>query len=254
MNLVVNGVLLQYRQTGDSGAPVVLLLHGWGANAKSFDGLAAGLSREYRVIQLDLPGHGGSEIPPTTWGVSEYAGLVRDFVAKADFAPVYAIGGHSFGGRIAMKLVTEKLLVPTKLVLLDSAGVKPAGSARNQGFKLAAKVGKAATALPLMGRLRSRLRRRLYQAAGSTDYLEAGPMRQIFLNTIAEDQLSVASAIQVPTLLVWGADDADTPVSDAQKLSDKIAGSKLEVIPGAGHFVFLDKPAEVLAAVEKFLS
>ncbi len=255
MNLVVDGILLNYHEAGEPDAPAVLLLHGWGATAASFDGLAAALAAAgFRAVALDLPGHGGSQIPPAGWQLQDFARVVAGFAAKAGLTPdLAAVIGHSFGGRVAIKAVAGGLLKPRRLVLLDSAGVKHAASARNQAFKLAAKAGQAVTALPGLARLRTALRRRLYTAAGSADYLDAGPMRQIFVRVINEDLQSAAAAITVPTLLIWGQYDQDTPLADGRLLAAKIPHSKLEVVPGAGHFVYLDAPDVTARYVEEFL-
>jgi pimeloyl-ACP methyl ester carboxylesterase len=246
-------LLVRYTDTGARDAPVVILLHGWGADAHSFAGLATSLSGRFRVICLDLPGFGGSQAPPVDWHIHDYAALVAAFVAKLGNPPLAAVIGHSFGGRIAMKALAEGLLAPGRLVLMGSAGVKHSQSARNQAFKVIAKAGKAATSLPGLSRLRSKLRRQLYQSAGSTDYLTAGPLRQVFINTINEDLQSAAAAITAPALLLWGANDADTPPADGRLLASKIHHATFVQIPAAGHFVYLDAPEAVAAHIMKFL-
>jgi pimeloyl-ACP methyl ester carboxylesterase len=105
-----------------------------------------------------------------------------------------------------------------------------------------AKLGKAITVLPGLRRLRGRLRQRLYQAAGSTDYLYAGPLRQIFLNTINEDLQADAARITVPTKLIWGEYDTEAPVADGRLLAARIPQATLHIIPSAGHFVYVDAP------------
>lgn len=253
MNLVVNGILLHYRESGKPGAPVVLMLHGWGATSASLDSLAAALAQDFRVIQLDLPGFGGSEVPPPDWHVADYAQLVQDFVAKAKLAPLHTVIGHSFGGRVAIKALGTGLLAPDRLVLIGAPAVARHRTFRNQFYKAAAKTGKAVTALPGLGHLRHRLRQRLYATTGSTDYLNAGPMRQIFLHAVREDLRSVASQISAPTLLVWGEQDRDAPLVDAHALAAEIPHSQLEIVPGAGHYTFLDAPGPVANAVKGFL-
>jgi pimeloyl-ACP methyl ester carboxylesterase len=253
MNLVVNGLLLNYSESGQPGAPVVLMLHGWGADSRSLDALAAALSPHYRVVQLDLPGFGGSEVPPADWHVTDFAQTVHDFAAKAKLPKLHAIIGHSFGGRVAITAIGGHLLRPSRLVLIGAPAIARTGSARNQFYKAAAKTGKVVTALPGLSRLRSGLRRRLYQSAGSTDYLDAGPLREIFLNTISDDLRQTAAKIKTPALLIWGDNDTDAPLADARALAVAIRGSRLEIIPGAGHYVFLDAPGPVAQYIKDFL-
>ncbi|MBW3538482.1 alpha/beta hydrolase [Candidatus Parcubacteria bacterium] len=250
MKLIVNNLAINYFDEGRG--PAVVLLHGWGQTLGTFDLLAAELHRHYRVIRLDLPGFGGSQRPAAVWGVQQYAELVRDFLAKLEIRPL-ALVGHSFGGRLAIKGVGQGLLRPERLVLMGSAGVAQFHTLRNQLFRMAAKLGKAVTSLPYVSILRGPLRRRLYRAAGSTDYLSAGAMSNIFLKVIHEDLQDDAGRINVPTLLIWGENDVDTPIKEARLFAGQIKGSRLEVLPEANHFVYLDQPDRVAGLVGEFL-
>jgi pimeloyl-ACP methyl ester carboxylesterase len=101
--------------------------------------------------------------------------------------------------------------------------------------------------------LQPALKRRLYGAAGASDYLNAGDMRRIFLNTINEDLLPAATLVDRPVLMIWGANDAEVPVPVAQKLKARLPQAELVVVPEAGHFVHQDDEAAVLAELERFL-
>jgi pimeloyl-ACP methyl ester carboxylesterase len=253
MKLVVQGLLTQYSDDGDREAPVALLLHGWGTSGQNFDGLSAQLAATHRVLRPDFPGFGGTERPGTDWQLQEYAEFVAAFLRKLEVAPPALILGHSFGGRVLIKALAAGLLYPRRAILLDSAGIARTATVRNQAFKFAAKAGKAATALPGLARLRSKLRRKLYESAGSTDYLNSGQLRQIFLNTINEDLKSAAARISVPTLLIWGASDTDTPPADGRLLSQIIPHATFHVIPGAGHFAHIDAPQRVYQLIDEFI-
>lgn len=250
MKVVVDNLMLNYSDQGSG--PAVVLLHGWGASLQSFAGLSKQLAG-YRLIALDFPGFGASVKPADSWTVDDYARLVRNFLAKLKVDKVYCLIGHSFGGRVILKAVGQAYLQPERVVLLGSAGVKPTASSRQLAFQAAAKAGKQVTKLPGLKRLQTSLRRRLYEKSGSTDYLEAGAMRQIFLNVIGEDLQAEATKIKQPSLLIWGEDDDATPVSDGKLLQQAIAGSRLEVINSAGHYVYLDQPGQVAKLIKEFL-
>lgn len=250
MKIVVDGQLIEYQSEGEG--KVVVLLHGWGVDAKSFDRIAEYLSKKFQVVRLDFPGFGASPKPSSSWHVSDYASLVAGFVSKLNL-DVYALIGHSFGGRVIIKGISTRLFSAEKLVLIDTAGVRPAKSLKKSIYKMVAKTGKATTSLPGLKKLRPALREKLYGAAGATDYLHANEMQQIFLNTINEDLLPLARNIQNPTLLLWGENDTDTPVTDAYKLSAQLVNSQVVVIPNAGHFVFNDDPQAVQKQLEAFL-
>lgn len=253
MNIVVQDLLTQYTDAGDPKAPVILMLHGWGVDSKNFAELSELLASQYRVICLDLPGFGGTQAPVSAWFVHDYAAFVAQFMTKLGFSNILAVVGHSFGGRVVIKGLAEGTFAAHKAILLDSAGIKPTPSVRSHMFKLVATAGKNTMVLPGIRLLAPRLRRQLYQAAGSQDYLKSGELRQTFLNTINEDLSAAAARITVPTLLIWGAEDKDTPPADGQKLASIIPHSKLEIIAGAGHFVHTDATGRVASLMLEFL-
>lgn len=250
MKLIVDGLAVGYHDEGQG--PVILLLHGWGINAGTFEVLARDLAVSgFRVVRPDFPGFGSSERPKADWGVGEYAQFIKAFTAKLG-VEVRVIVGHSFGGRVAIKLAGLGLLKSEKLILMNAAGIKKSHSLRNQGLKIIANLGKAITSLPVFSLMRGPLRQRLYRAAGSTDYLQVGNMQAIFIKIIQEDLRADAAKIKVPTLLVWGKEDVDTPVADAQILQSCISGSRLVVLDGAKHFVYLDQPGKVATLIKEF--
>lgn len=251
--MVVQDLLTQYFDDGDHRQPVMLMLHGWGTDAHNFDGLSAYLAKGFRVLRLDLPGFGGTQAPASAWYVRDYAEFVARFLEKLGVAELRTVIGHSFGGRIVIAGLAEGLLIAQTAVLLDSAGIKPPKTLRVQVIGLVARVGKRVLAIPGLSQLAPGLRRRLYQSAGSADYLESGPLRQIFLNTINQDLSADAARIAVPTLIIWGADDLDTPPADGRALANLIPNSTLSLVAGAGHFVHLDAPDRVNLLIKDFL-
>lgn len=251
MKLLVNGQLIEYADHGEG--KVVVLLHGWDANLHTFDNIAKQLAKKYRVIRIDFPGFGASAIPPQSWRIADYAAVTGDVLRKLNILSVHALIGHSFGGRVIIKLISQKIILPEKVVLISAAGVKPPKSAKKTIYKLIAKTGKATTAIPGLGRLRTSLRKKLYESAGSTDYLHAGQMKKVFLSTINEDLLPEVSSITQPTLLLWGENDSETPLSDGFAIRDQLKNAQLISYPDAGHFVYQEKEKEVIKELEKFL-
>jgi len=252
MKVLVNGQLIEYKKEGRGRT--ILLLHGWGDSLATFNDLTKYfVGRGFEVIRFDFPGFGGSAKPDDSWGVSEYAALTGELLKKLKVKNLYALVGHSFGGRVIIKGIASGFLDAKKVVLIGAAGVKPPKSAKKQAFKAVAKVGKAVTALPGLKNLREGLRESLYGAAGSTDYLRAGQMQQIFLNTINEDLLPEVAAMTQPTLLLWGENDSETPVRQAELIQAQLPYGTLVVVPEAGHFVFMDDPTAVTKELDGFL-
>jgi len=252
MKLLVNGQLIEYKKEGTG--KTVLLLHGWGMSLGTFDAVAAHLVKKgFSVLRFDFPGYGSSPKPNDVWGVGDYAQLTSDLLKKLKITDLHAVLGHSFGGRVIIKSFAKGLLKPSKVILVGAAGIKPPKSLKKQTFKAAAKVGKAVTSVPGLRQLRTSLRAKLYDAAGSTDYLLAGEMQPIFLKTINEDLLPEVPSINVPTLLIWGENDFETPVKDAVTMERLIKDSRLIVVPEAGHFVYNDDFAAVTKELDLFL-
>jgi pimeloyl-ACP methyl ester carboxylesterase len=251
MKVLVNDQLIEYKDEGTG--KTVLLLHGWGDRLSTFDGLAKHLSKRYRVVRIDFPGFGSSPRPADTWTVESYAQVTHDFLKKVGIAELYAVVGHSFGGRVIIKAVAEKLFDPKKVILIGAAGVKPNRGAKKAAYAVIAKVGKAVTSLPGLRGTRQALRRKLYESAGATDYLSAEGMQTIFRNTVNEDLLPSVHLMTQPALLIWGEHDDQTPVADAYAIANELDDSELLVVQDAGHFVHVEQPAVVLEKIDEFL-
>lgn len=226
----------------------MVVLHGWGDSGAGWQPFAAELAKEYQVIVPDLPGFGGTEMPPVAWNVIDYAMFVRDFLQKIDVAP-YAIVGHSNGGAIAIRALGQGLLQAEKLLLIGSAGVRSPRS--NQTIQVIAKVGKVVSR-PLPRGVRRRLRETLYQKSGS-DLLVAAHMQETFKKIVRDDVRADAAYLSLPTLLLYGADDTETPVEIGELLHAAVEGSHLEVVADAGHFVHRDAEKAVIDRTKEFL-
>lgn len=246
----VNGLETYYRAEG-RGAPV-LLLHGWGVSHESFASLAPLLAEQFQVLRLDLPGFGWSPPPPAAWGTAEYRDHVAAFLDGLDIARA-AVLGHSFGGRIAIRLAAEQPARVARLVLVASAGIRP-----RRGWRYHARVGttkllKAACRLPLAGGWGRRLLERWTGRVGSRDYRNAGPMRPTLVRVVNEDLAPLLPAVQAPTLICWGDQDREVGREAMEAMRAGIPDARLVVFPGAGHFPFAERPAEFAGHVLPFL-
>lgn len=253
MKLVLNGQLVNYTDEGKGS--VILFLHGWGANLQSFDVLAAKLSDKHRIVRIDFPAFGGSSRPASDWGISDYAEFVTGFLQKKGINHLAAVIAHSFGGRITVKLAGQNMLSADKIILIGSGGIKHSSSPRQQAYRVVAKIGKQIMKLPGLHKLQGKVRRRLYETAGAMDYFDADDdMQKIFLKVINEDVRELAAKITIPTLLIWGESDTETPLADGKIFHEKIKASRFVVIADAGHFTYLDQPEKVLSEIKTFLS
>jgi pimeloyl-ACP methyl ester carboxylesterase len=248
MEVIIKNLAIEYSDQGSG--PVMFFLHGWKDNLHTFDALMPILAKQHRIIRLDLPGFGASELPQTAWNLSDYIEFVKDFIDKFNLE-VEVLIGHSFGGRISIKAVANKIIKPKKLVLIASAGIAKTRTMRNIIFYLLAQTGKAVTLLPPLIFWRTSLRKKLYAIAGS-DYFSAGLLKETFLKVVKEDLSGLAAKINIPTLLLWGNRDRTTPLTDGRRLSEIIPASKLEIISGAGHLVHQEKPDKIAELINQF--
>lgn len=86
--------------------PTLVLLHGWGLNVRVWDGLAAALRDRFRIIAVDLPGHGRSPWSPERSSLADQAGQIAETIAA--FTSEYSLLGWSLGGQMALRLAARK--------------------------------------------------------------------------------------------------------------------------------------------------
>ncbi len=250
-HIEVNGINTAHAVAGDGDA--VLLLHGWGANIELVWPLARELAgKGFRCYVPDLPGFGQSSLPPQTWTVHDYVRFVLAYMDANALERVHLFG-HSFGGRLSLVMGANHAERINKIVLCDAAGVKPRTPwYRQLPVTLYHAVKENIPEDGAMGRVVDRLRTGYRSRVGSDDYLSAGAMKDTFLAVIEEDLLPFAPQITRPTLLVWGENDADTPLWQAQTLEQAIPDAGLVVFPGAGHYSYLDALPDAVRVIDYF--
>ena len=245
----VQGLRLYVHRSG-AGAPVVLL-HGWGTSGGSFQGVCAALAGRHECLAPDLPGFGRSDPPPSAWSSLEYAALLREWLRERGLVRP-ALIGHSFGGKVALRLAAEGLA--SRVILFGSAGIPPrrppAYYAKVYTFKTLKLLARLPGFRPLFGDVAERMRRR----TGSADYRAAsGIMRDSLVRSVNEDIRPVLPRVACPTLLIWGRNDTATPVSDGETMKSLLPDAGLVVVENAGHYVFNDQPDRVFPALRAFL-
>lgn len=233
------------------GEPVVLL-HGWGANLETMRHAATRLAQQgYQTHALDLPGFGTSAPPPETWDVPRYGELVRAYLDTHQLNRVRLIG-HSFGGRISIYLGATYPARIHQIVLVDSAGVKLPPALKWRLYYLSRRIIFNVLKIPGLRGFEPGVRQRFRQKFGSSDYLQAGVLTETFKQVVNQDLVPFAKKIQAPTLLIWGDQDMDTPLAEAKVLEKAIPDAGLVVLEGAGHYSYLDRPADFLRIVTTF--
>ncbi len=247
MQLTIDHLNINFSTQGRG--PDLLLLHGWGCDHQIWQPILPFLTTSHRVTSLDLPGFGSSSTPPHPWSLSNYAQLINQFIQDLSLKrPI--IVGHSLGGAIAIILVVKKPKLSRKLILVSSSGVRRPSLKKTLGW-LAAKSGKILLS-PLPEKIQNELRNTLYHTLKETDYLQSGKMKQTYLNIINQDLTPLLSQVFVPTLLIWGDQDTDTPLAKGKQMHQLIPRSQLKIIHHTGHFLFIDQSEQFCQIVNNF--
>ena len=235
---------------------ILLCLHGWGGSKESFTELREALKdTDIEILTPDLPGFGSEPEPSKPWTTDDYVAWVAAYIQKNISGP-YMLLGHSHGGRIAIKLVTQNLLLatcnlqPSHLFLCAAAGIRhPRHFKRIFGLTLA-KAGKILLRIPGLKMLQPVGKKLLYKLVRVHDYEKASPvMRQTLINVSREDLRPLLTQIKIPTDIFWGEDDRMTPVSDAHVMHKAIAGSALHIFHGVRHRVHRDRAVEITEVI-----
>lgn len=249
MNLEIDDIKVNYKESGKGRS--VVLLHGWGAEIKTFEPVHENLEKHFRTISLDLPGFGKSSEPLVPWNVNDYAVFLAKFLKKLGIEEPILIG-HSFGGRVVIRFAAENKV--KKIVLIDSAGIKPVRGLAYYIKIYTFKTCKLFFRLPLINKYGIEYLNKIRNKVGSSDYSQASEtMKQTLVQTVNEDLRTLLPQIKAPTLLIWGENDTATPPADGVLMEKLIPGSGLVVLKNAGHYSYLDKYREFIIILNNFL-
>lgn len=238
MNKVLKGLNINYIVEGQ-GDPVIVL-HGWGASIDTVIPIVNSLKDRYKVYALDLPGFGKSQEPLEAIDSFQYGEIVKAFIEDENLSKVKLVG-HSFGGKISIILGAKYPQLVEKIVLIDSAGLIPKRKMdyyiKVYGFKTLRFIYKN-----LFFWLKNEEKmEKFYKKFGSDDYQDSsGIMRKILVKVVNENLLPILKDIKVPTLLIWGDRDEDTPLYMGEIMEKHIKDSGLVVLKDTGHYSYLD--------------
>lgn len=220
-----------------TGNVPLLVLHGWEQTLEVMRPLGERLSWNRQVHLIDLPGFGQSPWSGQDWNTRDYAMCILSYMDKRGIRQADLLG-HSFGGRIALRITSEWSGRVRRLVLIDSAGLPPKRNFLQKSRMMWIRCLGILFAL-LPDSLSIRLLRWHGNRYGSDDYRNAGVLRGTLVKTVIEDQTTNASLVKAPTLLLWGECDTATPVEMAYRFHHLIPNSKIVVLPNKDHFSFM---------------
>lgn len=228
----------------------LILLHGWKQDVSSFWGVVDLLKNHFTIWLLDLPGFGRSDNPKKIFSVLDYAEVIKGFISKMKIKQP-TILGHSVGGRIAAKLASKYPDILHKLILEDSAGIRPKRDVPKFIFYWIAKIFKYT--VPNIFNLKEKMRLSFYKSLES-DYLTAGGLKDTFTKVLNEDLTSDLPKIKTETLLIWGEQDPtrEASLKNGKKMYQLIEKSKMVTLEG-GHFPHLENPERFAYYVKDFV-
>ncbi|MEU2778021.1 alpha/beta fold hydrolase [Streptomyces sp. NPDC007162] len=253
--LEVDGAVLAYDDEGprDGTAAPLVLIHGWTADRHRWDHQTEHFAGRRRVVRLDLRGHGES----TGAGVRTIAELAQDVTALLDhlevdrFVPV----GHSMGGMISQTLALTHPARVERMVLVNSIGRM--AYSRGRGLLMA-----ASTLVPFRLFVAANIQRAFapgFPRERVREYVRssAGTPREVVMTLYgamrAFDVLDRVGEIAVPTLMVHGYHDIQLPVGQMLRMAKAYPDAEVRIID-AGHELPVERPAELTAALDRFLT
>lgn len=257
-----NEFTIAYTDEG-KGDNTIILIHGLGSYLRAWEKNIGELSKNNRVIAIDLPGYGKSSKEPHTGMMTFYAGIVNELVKELKLNKV-VIGGHSMGGQIGMTTYLKYPQIVKGLVLAAPAGFERFTKGQKQWFRDVMTVDGVRLTTP--EGIQNNLASNFYRVPKDADFMVSERMEmrsaddfipycyavvQSVHGMVDNPVIDYLQDIKVPTLILFGENDNLIPnrylnpgrtVEIAKYGASKINNSKLVMIPKTGHFLMFEKP------------
>jgi pimeloyl-ACP methyl ester carboxylesterase len=252
---VVDGHRVHYYALGPSDGRAVVLVHGLGGRAEDWTKLAPQLAKAgFRVYLPDLPGYGESDKPANfSYSVSDEAKIVAGFLDALGLKRV-DLGGWSMGGWIAQLVAADRPERVRRLMLFDSAGlyIKPDWDTSLFTPGSAAEIDKLdALLMPRPPRVPAFVARDILRTSQQYAWVIHRAIDSMLTGRDTTDRL--LPGLKMPVLIVWGAVDHITPLSEGEQMHQLIPQSQLTVISGCGHLAPNECAGKIGPVVVAFL-
>src|SRR5215469_710597 len=265
---LADGARIHFRDRGPKGAPVLVLIHGSNASLLTWEPWAARLSDAFRVVSIDMPGHGLTGAVPSgdysEQAMTEVVAQVADRLSLTRFA----IAGNSMGGGVAARFAEEYPQRVSQLILVDAVGMPVhAGEHVPLVFRLAR--------IPVLNLSLLYVTPRAFVVEGLDDaivrkaviddrmidsYWDFARMQGTREATLRRFQAPQDNFVErnvgrlvVPTLILWGEEDRLVPVEAGKRYARAIRGSRLVIYPATGHLPQEEVPDKSASDVRDFL-
>ena len=252
-----------YMEAGRTGAPVIVLLHGVGANSMHWRYQLAGLSDAFRVVAWNAPGYILSDAFKTEWPTCrDYSDALSDFLAAMKLDRVNIVG-NSFGSRVAQCFAIHQ---PSRVIKLamTGTGIGPKGMSEEDKAKIVATregqiakggYGFGARVNALLGKNASEqtinLVRDVVRATSPRGFMHGVKLGMVD----GYDPETVAAKVTAPVLMISGSEDRVNPIDkNAAILAKAMPKAKLEIIEGVGHLPEVEVPDKINAMLRAFFA
>jgi pimeloyl-ACP methyl ester carboxylesterase len=238
--------------------PDVVLLHGFLSDSRAWAPQIMSLRDAHRVIAWDAPGAGASEDPEPPFTLADWVECLRALLITLGVQRAHVVG-LSWGGLLAQELLR---LYPETVRSLVLAGTYAGWTGSFGAAESAQRLRRclADSDRPPNDLVKDWVPQ--FFAAPTPDLLEEMSQivadfhpegfRSMARSLDAADTTSTLDRVDVPTMLIWGAEDERSPLSVAEQFRSGIAGARLHVIPGAGHVSNLERPDEFTSHIRDF--
>ncbi len=264
----VDGRWANVVELGDG--PPILFVHGLSGCWQNWLEQLPAFAERHRVIAVDLPGFGGSQLPAREISIAGYAAFLDRLCERLGVEEPLTVVGNSMGGFVAAELAIAVPERVERLVLVSAAGISSDRARREPLLTAARGIGvvtawaasrhEALARRPGLRRLALRLVARhperlpaplafeLMQGSGKPGFL---PALSALLGYPLRDRLE---QIACPTLIVWGEDDRVIPVKDAARFERLIPDARAVVLPDTGHVAMIERPYVFNSLLAGFLA
>ncbi|MFZ5376949.1 MAG: alpha/beta fold hydrolase [Patescibacteria group bacterium] len=229
--------------------PLVYILHGWAVdktNQQKWQPFISALARR-GVTAKFLPIPGLSTDLSEVWNLQDFVDWFKKQLEKDGVRAEANVLGHSFGGQMAIRAAAQSPQLFSKIVLIDSSGIRDhslSAKSKRALFLILAKIGRIL--MPF-----SFARQLLHKLARERDYLNAPPVMRRAMSLVVNDEVRQdLPKITCPTLIIWGENDKVTPLKNGRLKRQQIKNSQLEIISEARHspqFTHTEQTADLVA-------
>ena len=257
MFIQLNGVNHHYTSFGEG--PPIVLVHGLGGTLDVWHGVSELLALHHHVVALDLRGHGRTSAGRAQFSIKTWSQDVSALMSALEL-PAATVVGHSMGSLIAQHLAVTEPDIVDQLVLVGGISYfePPDKQAYEQRAKVVEEQGLDEIVDDwLTGALAPRTRARLPQVTGLLRHMMLSNDARSYAKScraLARVPSIEREQIGQPTLLLVGDHDRSTPLRMAEHLQRQIPVSRVQVVPSAAHWMTLEHPDVIAAAILQFLT